>query len=155
MKSRVRCEKQTLVRVQSRKYVKRVQGHVLRVPAHVKTMSGHVFQKCSKIHKWCQETFRNSQKQCRVLGTMFGWGVETVLTVDISLAVHSIAHSDLPNLALRIKSLLIILNRFFVVENVKQTWNPGFGVKNKPWLGSKVVNMSNVSRDTFYVSRHT
>ena len=23
---------------------------------------------------WCQETFRNSQKQCRVLGTMFGWG---------------------------------------------------------------------------------
>ena len=39
--------------------------------------------------------------------------VETVLTVDISLAVHSIAHSDLPNLALRIKSLLIILNRFF------------------------------------------
>ena len=51
MKSRVQCEKQTLVRVQSRKYVKRVQGHVLRVPAHVKTMSGHVFQKCSKIHK--------------------------------------------------------------------------------------------------------
>ena len=23
---------------------------------------------------WCQETFRNSQQQCRVLGTMFGWG---------------------------------------------------------------------------------
>ena len=52
MKSRVHtCEKQTLVRVQSRKDVKRVPGHVLRVPAHVKTMSGHVFQKCSKIHK--------------------------------------------------------------------------------------------------------
>ena len=45
---------------------KRVPGHV---PGHLDT-----FLKNSKIHKWCQETFRNSQQQCRVLGTMFGWG---------------------------------------------------------------------------------
>ena len=58
MKSRVQCEKQTLVRVQSRKnvklvpgHVKLVPGHVKLVPGHVKLVPGHVFQKCSKIHK--------------------------------------------------------------------------------------------------------
>jgi hypothetical protein len=50
MKSRVQCEKQTLVRVQSRKNVKLVPGHVKLVPGHVKL----VWTRFSKM-------FQNSQ----------------------------------------------------------------------------------------------
>ncbi len=59
--------------------------------------------------------------------------VETVLTVDISLAVHSIAHSNLPNLALRKKWYYINLKGKTQGKGEKQ----GPSVENKPFLWFK------------------
>ena len=69
--------------------------------------------------------------------------VETVLTVDISLAVHSIAHSNLPNLALRIKWYYINLKGKTQGKGEKQ----GPSVENKPFLW---VRIEKICPDTFW-----
>ena len=105
---------------------KRVPGHVPRVP-------GHVFEKCSKIHKWCQQTFRNSQQQCRVLGTMFGWGWKQFKQSIFHLRYTWSLTQTLPNLALRKKWYYINLKGKTQGKGEKQ----GSSVENKRFLWFK------------------
>ena len=96
------------------------------------------FEKCSKIHKihkWCQETFRNSQQQCRVLGTMFGWGWKQFKQSIFHLRYTWSLTQILPNLALRKKWYYINLKGKTQGKGEKQ----GSSVENKPffWFKSK------------------
>ena len=94
------------------------------------------FEKCSKIHKihkWCQETFRNSRQQCRVLGTMFGWGWKQFKQSIFHLRYTWSLTQMLPNLALRKKWYYINLKGKTQGKGEKQ----GPSVENKPFLWFK------------------
>ena len=125
------CRKLTLVVGQN--HVKHVR---IKTCPWTRTWTlGRVFEKCSKIHKWCQETFRNSQQQCRVLGTMFGWGWKQFKQSIFHLRYTWSLTQILPNLALRKKWYYINLKGKTQGKGEKQ----GPSVENKPflWLKSK------------------